>query len=108
MFLAKFPKAQKAWLVFKIIYIIILTLFAIGLVVGFNRYLQKTQIQKAIDFINSQKITPNDVMGKNLPPEPDPSAVALRAWQKLNDSTIAGIDANKNGIRDDVELEIFN
>jgi len=54
--------------------------------------------QKAIDFINSQKITLDDVMGKNLPPVPD---------QKLNDSTIAGIDANKNNIRDDVELAIF-
>ena len=37
-------------------------------------------------------------MGKNLPAQPD---------QKLNDSTIAGIDENKNGIRDDVELAIF-
>jgi len=53
---------------------------------------------RTIRFINSQKITLDDVMGKNLPPVPD---------QKLNDSTIAGIDANKNNIRDDVELAIF-
>ena len=51
-----------------------------------------------LDFINSKKITLNDVMGKNLPPIPD---------QKLNNSTVAGIDANKNYIRDDVELAIF-
>ena len=37
-------------------------------------------------------------MGKNLPPIPD---------EKINNSTIAGIDANKNNIRDDVELAIF-
>ena len=36
-------------------------------------------------------------MGKNLPPDPGAEA----------DKTVAGIDANKNGIRDDVELAIF-
>ena len=54
--------------IFRIIYIIILTLFAIGVIVGFNRYLQKDKTQKAIEFINAQKITLDDVMGKNLPP----------------------------------------
>jgi hypothetical protein len=48
--------------------------------------------------IHAQKITLDDVMGVNLPPEPN---------QELNDSTIEGIDANQNGIRDDVELAIF-
>jgi hypothetical protein len=37
------------------------------------------------------------VMGKNLPPDPGINA----------DKTIAGIDANNNGIRDDVELAVF-
>ena len=36
----------------------------------------------------------DDVTGKNLPQDPGAEA----------DKTIAGIDANKNGIRDDVEL----
>jgi hypothetical protein len=36
-------------------------------------------------------------MGKNLPP--DPGALA--------DATVQGIDANNNGIRDDVELAVF-
>jgi len=36
-------------------------------------------------------------MGKNLPP--DPGALA--------DQTVAGMDANENGIRDDVELAVF-
>jgi len=84
--------------IFKIIYILILVLFVAELFFGLYRFYQKSQTQKAIDFINLEKITLNDVMGKKLPPVPD---------QKLNDSTIAGIDANKNGIRDDVELEIF-
>ena len=33
-----------------------------------------------------------------LPPEPDPI---------LNDTTIHGIDANKNGVRDDIEIYIY-
>jgi len=39
----------------------------------------------------------DDVIGKNLPPDPGAEA----------DKTIQGIDTNKNGIRDDVELAIF-
>lgn len=47
--------------------------------------------------IHATKLTIDDVMGVNLPPDPGTEA----------DKTIAGIDANKNGIRDDVELAIF-
>ena len=43
------------------------------------------------------KITLDDVMGKNLPPDPGADA----------DKTVQGIDVNQNGIRDDVELAIF-
>ena len=60
--------------------------------------LEKEKTQKTVEFIQAQKITRADVEGVNLPPEPD---LALR------DATIEGIDENKNGIRDDVELEIF-
>ena len=47
--------------------------------------------------IHATKLTMDDVIGKNLPPKPGTEA----------DKTVAGIDANKNGIRDDVELAIF-
>lgn len=47
--------------------------------------------------IHATRLTLDDVMGKNLPPDPGPDA----------DKTVAGIDANHNGIRDDVELAIF-
>lgn len=56
---------------------------------------QKTAEQVAK--IHATKLTLDDVMGKNLPPDPGVEA----------NKTIAGIDANKNGIRDDVELAIF-
>jgi len=65
---------------------------------GFYRLYDKNKTNKAIDFINSKKITLSDVMGQNLPPKSD---------QELNDLTVAGIDANNNFIRDDVELAIF-
>lgn len=47
--------------------------------------------------IHATKLTIDDVMGVNLPPNPGAEA----------DKTVAGIDANENGIRDDVELAIF-
>src|SRR3972149_3364926 len=53
---------------------------------------------EAVAAIHAQKITLADVTGQNLPPVPD---------QAENDATIAGIDKNNNGIRDDVELAIF-
>ena len=52
----------------------------------------------AVADIHAQKITLADVEGKNLPPVPDKAE---------NDATVAGIDKNNNGIRDDVELAIF-
>ena len=57
----------------------------------------KQRTDAAVTKIHATKLTLDDVMGKNLPP--DPGALA--------DQTIQGIDANKNGIRDDVELAIF-
>lgn len=41
---------------------------------------------------------PQIINGYKLPPEPDP---------KLNNSTLLGVDSNKNGIRDDVERLII-
>jgi hypothetical protein len=58
------------------------------------------EVQKTGDLvakIHATKLTLDDVMGKNLPPDPGAEA----------DKTVAGIDANRNGIRDDVELAIF-
>ena len=56
---------------------------------------RKTQEQVAK--IHATKLTLDDVMGENLPPPPGADA----------DKTVQGIDTNKNGIRDDVELAIF-
>jgi hypothetical protein len=58
--------------------------------------LDKTEAQVAK--IHATKLSMSDVMGDNLPPDPGVEA----------DKTIEGIDANENGIRDDVELAVFN
>ena len=50
-----------------------------------------------VEKIHATKLQLADVMGGNLPPDPGIEA----------DKTIEGIDFNKNGIRDDVEIAIF-
>lgn len=57
--------------------------------------LEKTN--KQVEKIHSTKLTLDDVFGRNLPPDPGVEA----------DKTVQGVDANTNGIRDDVELAIF-
>lgn len=57
-----------------------------------------SQTKVAVEKIHNTRLTIDDVMGKNLPPEPGAEAAG---------ATIAGVDENKNGIRDDVELAIF-
>lgn len=97
-FIYKSPASVKIWKIIRVIYIISIIFYVSSWSLGMWHLNEVAKTQKTIDFINSKKITLDDVMGKNLPLEPD---------KKLNDSTIAGIDANKNYIRDDVELAIF-
>lgn len=95
----KFPKIIWVLRIITLFYIFVLTNFIYGNAIGDIRISDKDKTERTIVFINSTRITMDDVLGKNLPKQPD---------QNLNDSTIAGIDANKNFIRDDVELAIFN
>jgi len=90
---------ERIWKVYRVFYIIFIALWLGIWGLGYGRVVVgENQTQNAIDFINSKKITLADVMGQNLPPKPN---------QTQNDLTIAGIDANNNYIRDDVELAIF-
>jgi hypothetical protein len=59
---------------------------------------EQKQSAQMIAQIQAQHLTLADADGSSLPPTPDPKAV---------DATVAGVDANNNGIRDDVELAIF-
>jgi len=83
--------------IIKWIFLVLVGLFII-LVIGRVIYrLNEAKTNEQVIKIHNTKLTLDDVMGKNLPP--DPGALA--------DATVQGVDANNNGIRDDVELAIF-
>ncbi len=89
---------RRAWRAIRIPLVVIVVLY-IGLVIyripaAFDR--QKTE--EVVAKIQAEKLKLGDVMGENLPPAPDPA---------IQDASVAGVDANGNGIRDDVELAIF-
>ncbi|MBI4653343.1 hypothetical protein HY750_03770 [Candidatus Kuenenbacteria bacterium] len=97
--LGKLPKFIR--IILKIIGALICAIFLLFLILIIYRFplaIERSNTAEIVADIHSQKLTMDDVIGKNLPPEPD---------AKLNDATLEGIDANKNGIRDDVELAIF-
>ena len=88
---------HKILKILKWAFLILLGLFII-LVIGRWIYLDnQAKTDEQVIKIHNTKLTLDDVMGKNLPP--DPGALA--------DATVQGIDANQNGIRDDVELAVF-
>lgn len=75
---------------------IIIVLFFIFIFTRFFHYKKEERTRGQISLIHSAKISLADVMGSNLPPYPEnPNA------------SIVGVDVNLNGIRDDVELAIF-
>lgn len=79
---------------------VLAVLFAYAVLVGWRVFwmFEEDKTKEAVAQIHAARITLADVMGSNLPPVPD---------QEENDATVAGIDKNNNGIRDDVELAIF-
>jgi hypothetical protein len=72
--------------------------FVILVIVRMFHFANLDKTNAEVEKIHATKLTLDDVMGKNLPPAPGADA----------NKTVAGIDANNNGIRDDVELAIFN
>ena len=59
---------------------------------------QEEASQSMVANIEAQRLAQADVDGTDLPPSPDPTK---------NGASLVGIDANGNGIRDDVELAVF-
>ncbi len=76
---------------------VIFTAFVILVIVRVFHFYNLDKTNKQVAKIHATKLSLDDVMGKNLPPDPGAEA----------DKTVEGIDANQNGIRDDVELAIF-
>ena len=77
--------------------IVLFGLYAVAFIIRTPFVIQNKRTTAQVEKIHATKLQLSDVMGDNLPP--DPGALA--------NQTIAGIDANQNGIRDDVELAIF-
>ncbi len=77
--------------------LVLLVMFIVAEIIRFPFRIKEEQTASQVAKIHATKLTLDDVMGKNLPPDPGAQA----------DNTVAGVDANQNGIRDDVELAIF-
>ncbi|MCW9054867.1 MAG: hypothetical protein OQJ98_02715 [Candidatus Pacebacteria bacterium] len=88
----------RAWGVGRWALLIIFVLYIALVIYRVPFVAEDEQTQEAIAFINAQKLNLADVTGERLPPSPDVA---------LNNATVEGVDANENGIRDDVELAIF-
>lgn len=77
--------------------IVLVVLFVVAEIIRWPFRVREEKTAELVAKIHNTKLTLDDVMGKNLPPDPGVEA----------DKTIAGIDVNNNGIRDDVELAVF-
>lgn len=89
---------SKLWRWVKVVFVVFVLLFVAGVIWRMPIVAEQDRSAKVAQEIRDSHITMADVDGSNLPPEPDPNLV---------DATVEGIDANGNGIRDDVELAIF-
>ncbi|MDR3570831.1 MAG: hypothetical protein P4L81_01365 [Candidatus Pacebacteria bacterium] len=89
---------HKLWKVLRWTIIFVALVYAAMVIYAYPHVHQERLDREVVAQIEAQKITPDDVAGAHLAPTPDPNAI---------DATVQGVDANQNGIRDDVELAIF-
>lgn len=88
----------RAWRIIRWPFYILLALYLAVVVYRIPAVMQQAKTAETVAYIQEQRIDMSDVDGSLLPPPVDPL---------LADKTIAGVDLNANGIRDDVEREIF-
>lgn len=88
---------HRIFKIFKWFVLILLSLFLILIIIRTFHYFNTQKINNQVLKIHLTKLSMGDVMGDNLPKDPMFEA----------DKTIEGIDLNSNGIRDDVEIAIF-
>jgi len=89
--------AHRIFKILKWAFLILIAGYVVLVIVRTIYFINLDRTNAQVEKIHATKLTLDDVMGKNLPPDPGAEA----------DKTIQGIDANNNGIRDDVELAIF-
>lgn len=83
--------------ILKWVFLVLVGSFIILVIIRIPHAVNQQKTDAQIIKIHNTKLTLPDVMGEHLPPDPGIEA----------DNTVQGIDANNNGIRDDVELAIF-
>ena len=88
---------QRIFKIFKWAFLILVGLFFILIIFRTFHYIDVQKTNDQVSKIHLTKLSLDDVMGQNLPAEPGIEA----------DKTVKGIDANNNGIRDDIELAVF-
>jgi hypothetical protein len=92
------PKS-KIWRVVKKAIIVIVIFYAILVIWRTFVLVDNDRTAEKVKEIHTIRLTMSDVDGSILPPMPD---------MALNDSTVEGVDVNKNYVRDDVERWIFD
>ena len=88
---------KKGLKVFFIFLAAVAAIYVVLVIIRMFHFYNLDKTNEQVVKIHNTKLTMDDVIGKNLPPDPGAEA----------DKTVQGIDLNKNGIRDDVELAIF-
>lgn len=88
---------RKIFCFVKWFLVVFIALFVVALILRSVQLSKIEKTNKQVEVIHSTKITMEDVMGTNLPPDPG----------EAGNRTVIGIDSNGNGIRDDVEVAIF-
>ncbi|MEX2029175.1 MAG: hypothetical protein WD963_01690 [Candidatus Paceibacterota bacterium] len=89
--------AHKIVKIIKWAFFVLLAAYFVLVIFRVFHFFDVEKTEEQVAKIHATKLQLSDVMGDNLPPDPGAEA----------DKTVAGIDANDNGIRDDVELAIF-
>ena len=89
---------NRVWPGLRLFLGIMLTVYVLLVLIRIPAVLNKRHTAQVVADIHATRLTMNDVTGVHLPLAPDPL---------VNKATLAGVDANHNGIRDDVELGIF-
>lgn len=77
---------------------VVVVLYIIAVIVAIPEVLERERTEETIAELATIRLTMEDVTGEKLPPP---------VFPEHRDTTVEGIDANKNHIRDDVEHAIF-
>jgi len=91
-------RARRVWRVVRWPVWIVLMLYIAVVIYRVPAMQDKQKTDAAVTFMFSQTLSPSAALGADLPPVPDAA---------LNNSTLFGVDANHNGIRDDIEVAVF-